>query len=252
MTDQTSSAGAFLHTTSPGQGLVNGHPAEPSGTLGTEGEVKSAPPPPESTPMLDDGVLAAVKDANPAPVFRDLPLFAYGLIVADPPWEFETYSDKGHGKSAQAHYDCMSLESIKALPVGELAAGDCVLWLWATNPLLRQALDVIAAWGFRYVTAGTWVKTTRTGKLAFGTGYRLRSANEPFLIATNGNPETAKTVRSVIMAEARQHSRKPEEAFAAAEQLVPGVRRLELFSRQSREGWDTWGLERTKFDGAAA
>ncbi|MAL99434.1 MAG: DNA methyltransferase [Alteromonadaceae bacterium] len=184
--------------------------------------------------------------------FSSLPMFAYGLIMADPPWQFENWSRKGEHKNAAAKYDCMPLDDIKAMPVGELAAGDCVLWLWATNPLLREAFDVIDAWGFRYVTAGTWVKTTKTGKLAFGTGYRLRSANEPFLIATNGNPETAKNVRSVIMAEAREHSRKPDEAFSAAEALVPNVRRLELFSRQSREGWDTWGNESTKFDEVAA
>lgn len=189
---------------------------------------------------------------TPQAVFHSLPMFAYGLIMADPPWQFETYSSKGHEKAAQAKYDCMDLGAIKAMPVGELAAGDCVLWLWATNPMLPQAIDVINAWGFRYVTAGTWVKTTKHGKLAFGTGYRLRSANEPFLIATNGNPETAKNVRSVIMAEAREHSRKPDEAFAAAESLVPNVRRLELFSRQSRAGWDTWGNESTKFDEVAA
>lgn len=184
--------------------------------------------------------------------FEPLQPFSYDLIMADPPWQFETYSDKGHEKAAQKHYQCESLETIKALPVGHLAASDCLLWLWATNPMLDQAFEVVRAWGFRFVTAGTWVKTTANGKIAFGTGYRLRCANEPFLIATNGNPDTAKNVRSVVMGPVREHSRKPEESFAAAESLMPGARRLELFSRQSREGWDTWGNEATKFDEAAA
>jgi|GEM_PF-591077 len=241
--------GAILPTTEPGNRLVNGNPASKAVSASTAQEVKSVPPAPEGVPQsLDDGAYIAVKDSNPASVFSGLRPFSYDLIVADPPWTFETYSDKGHGKAAQAQYDCMPLDQIKALPVGELAAGDSLLWLWATNPMLPQAFEVIAAWGFRFVTAGTWVKTTAKGKLAFGTGYRLRSANEPFLIATNGNPQTAKNVRSVIMAEAREHSRKPDEAFAAAEALVPNARRLELFSRQSREGWDTWGFEAGKFD----
>lgn len=185
-----------------------------------------------------------------ADVFGTLPLFSYGLIMADPPWKFDNWSAKGEHKNASAKYDCMDLAAIKALPVGHLAATDCVLWLWACNPLLDQAFDVVKAWGFRFVTAGTWVKMTSGGKVAFGTGYRLRSANEPFLIATNGNPETARNVRSVVVGPVREHSRKPEEAFAAAESLVPNVRRLELFSRQSRPGWDNWGNESSKFDPA--
>jgi len=184
--------------------------------------------------------------------FGDLKPFSFGLIMADPPWDFRTYSQAGQKKGAASHYDVMSLAAIKALPVGHLAGKDCVLWLWATHPMLPQQIEVVAAWGFRFVTSGVWVKRTINGKLNFGTGYRLRCSSEPFLIATNGNPATARNVRTVIEGPIREHSRKPEEAFAAAEALVGDVAKLELFSRQSRPGWSTWGDEAGKFDGVAA
>ena len=87
----------------------------------------------------------------------------YRLIYADPPWSFATYSRKGKGRSAEAHYDCMSLADIKALPVAEWAAPDCVLLLWATDPLLDKAMDVIRAWGFTYKTVGfCWAKLNKS------------------------------------------------------------------------------------------
>lgn len=185
--------------------------------------------------------------------FDNLRPFSYDLIMADPPWRFDTWSLAGKKhKSPESHYSTMTLEEIKALPVGHLAGRDCLLWLWATHPMLPQQIDVVAAWGFRFVTSGVWVKRTVNGGLAFGTGYRLRCASEPFLLATNGDPETARNVRTVIEGQIREHSRKPDEAFAAAESLMPDARRLELFSRQSRPGWDVWGNETTKFDEVVA
>lgn len=184
--------------------------------------------------------------------FGDLKPFDYDFIMADPPWSFDNYSAKGEAKNAKAHYDCMSVADICALPAGDLASKDCLLWLWATNPMLDVAFDVIRAWGFQFKTAGTWSKKTKHGKIAFGTGYILRCSNEPFLIATTGNVKTANNVRSVIEGMVREHSRKPDEAFTAAQQLMPNAKRLELFSRQPREDWDTWGHETEKFNKAEA
>ena len=175
----------------------------------------------------------------------------FGLIMADPPWQFRHRSDKGvTAKSANGQYRTMSFEDISALPVAELAAPDCLLWLWATNPMLPRAFDVMEAWGFEFKTAGHWAKTTTHGKQAFGTGYILRCAGEPFLIGTRGRPRCARNVRSVIIAQLREHSRKPDEAFRAAERLRPDVRRLELFSRQARKGWDVWGDQVGHFEPA--
>lgn len=181
--------------------------------------------------------------------FGSLHPFRYGLIVIDPPWRFETYSAAGRGeKSPDAQYATMTMDDILNLPVGDLAAPDAVLWAWATHPMIDQQIAAVRRWGFKFVTSGVWVKRTKNGKLAFGTGYRLRCASEPFIIATIGNPKTAKNVRTVIEGPIREHSRKPEEAYAEAERMVPGVDRADVFSRTTRPGWDAFGFETGKFD----
>lgn len=178
---------------------------------------------------------------------------AYGLIMCDPPWRFELYSDAGEEKSAQAQYACMSFEEIALLPVGDLARGDCVLWLWATAPLLPQAMACMKAWGFQYATMGCWVKRTANGKMRWGTGYRLRSCHEPFLIGICGEPKTKRDIPSVLDGLAREHSRKPDIAYVMAERMLvdPGVRKADVFSREKRPGWEAFGNEVEKFAEAA-
>lgn len=175
----------------------------------------------------------------------------FDLIMADPPWRFANWSAKGQGKSADAQYQTQDLDWIKALPVADmLAAPNCLLWLWATHPMLPHALEVMAAWGFTFKTSGVWAKRTKHGKLAFGTGYVLRCASEPFLVGTRGKVQTARNIRTVIEGPIRAHSQKPEEAFAAAERMIRlrdvedrPVRRIEVFSRTTRPGWRAWGDE---------
>lgn len=183
--------------------------------------------------------------------FGDLPPHSFDLIMADPAWTYRMYSEAGEAKSPQSKYRTMTIEEIKALPVLDLAAPDCLLWLWAVNPMIPQALQVMASWGFEFKTAGTWLKTTKHGKINFGTGYILRGSNEPFLIGTRGSPRTAKNVRSGFTGLIRDHSRKPEEAYAAAERLMPKANRLDLFSRTDRQGWTAWGDETGKFGEAS-
>lgn len=178
----------------------------------------------------------------------DLPAGPFDLIMADPPWAYKNWSKKGEGKGAAGQYSCLSLDDIASIPVASIAAPDCLLWLWATNPLLPDAFAVLNAWGFTFKTAGHWCKQNpQTGKLGFGTGYILRSAGEPFLIGTRGKPKTTRSVRSVVLGPRREHSRKPDEGFAAAEALMPGARRVELFSRQPRDGWSVWGDQTERF-----
>ncbi len=206
------------------------------------------------------------------PLLSIRPAGGFGLIMADPPWSYEMRSEKGYAKAPEAQYATMPLADIKALPVEALAAPDCLLWLWAVNPQLPQAIDVLRAWGFTFKTAGTWLKRTTHGKVSFGTGYILRSANEPFLIGTRGSPKTTRGTRSAVFtdaaqdlmeagilpqvaltidAAAREHSRKPDEAYNACEELMPEVRRADLFSRTNRDGWTAWGNETGKFGDAA-
>lgn len=221
----------------------------------------SGPTRPDDAPTLFP--LPVIRRPSP---FGGLERYAADLIMADPPWRFELYSERGEEKSAQAHYDTMSLDDIAALPVRDLGRPDSVLWLWGTWPLLPAQIEIVAAWGYRFVTGGVWHKRTVNGKSAFGTGYRLRSACEPFLIGVSGEPETAKSVRNVVEGVVREHSRKPPEAYRAAERLVMGeqtfetfraergrdCRLVELFSRESRAGWACWGNESGKFDGETA
>ncbi|HEX7852083.1 MAG TPA: MT-A70 family methyltransferase [Sphingobium sp.] len=192
--------------------------------------------------------------------FGDLSPLSFDVILADPATRFETYSAKGEGKSPQAHYDTMSWDDLGALPVSKLGRGDTILMLWACWPTLRESIALMETWGFRYVTGGAWHKRSKHGKSAFGCGYVMRSATEPFLIGTLGSPLTAKNVRNVIESKdldvidavARGHSRKPDEQYAVCEKLAPrAVRFVELFARQRRAGWSSWGNETDKFEAAA-
>lgn len=148
---------------------------------------------------------------------------------------------KGEHKAPQRHYACMSLADIQQLPVAGLAQKNCLLWCWATWPMLPEALETIAAWGFRYVTGGAWTKRTSTGKMVFGPGYVMRSATEPFLVGIIGRPRyQSRSVRNAIDALRREHSRKPDEQYEMIEQLIEPPY-CELFSRTDRPGWDSWG-----------
>ncbi len=169
----------------------------------------------------------------------------YKVIYADPPWSFTTYSDKGKGRSAEAYYDCLSLDEIKQLDVQSLAAQDAVLLMWITDPMLDKAFEVIQAWGFTYKTVGFyWVKTSvefdsKEAKYPIGTGYWSRANPEQCLLATLGHPvPQAHDVRRLLMSPRREHSRKPDEAYDRIERLCEGPY-VELFARHARSGWNT-------------
>jgi len=184
--------------------------------------------------------------------FDPLPAMSFDLVMIDIPWTFKLYSAKGEQKSAQAQYPTMTLAEIKALPVAHLARGDAVLFMWATWPLLPQAMATLETWGFKYASGGVWHKRTPKGKTAFGTGYRLRSASEPWLLGTVGKPKTSRSHRNLFEGLARQHSRKPNEAYAWCESYMPHARRADVFSRETRPGWESCGNEAGKFDRRAA
>jgi len=171
-----------------------------------------------------------------------LPRNRFGVIYADPPWRWEARSAKGEGRAPP--YSRMTLDDIKALPIAERAAPDCVLFLWCLDAMLPQALEVIKAWGFTYKTVGfTWAKTTAAGKPHFGLGFWTRCGTEQCLLATRGQPHRRDAgVPQLIMAPRTGHSRKPTDAHKRIERLVPGPY-LELFARKRRRGWTVWGDE---------
>lgn len=191
------------------------------------------------------------KPADPWP-FGALEAGAYGAILVDPPWAFSVRSPKGLKRSPERHYPTMSLDALMALPVSALAARDCMLFMWATWPHLETALSLIRAWGFTYKTAAPWVKTNRNGSIAMGLGYIFRSATEPLLVASRGDPRVGfKAQRGVFMSPRREHSRKPDEVRQAVARLRPGVRICELFAREPWPGHEVWGNDTDHFPPAA-
>lgn len=171
----------------------------------------------------------------------------YDIIYADPPWRYTTRSSKGLGKSAEKHYEVMSMEDIDRLPVSEIASDNAVLFMWVTDPLLPRQLLTIERWGFTYKTVGfTWRKLTKHGKDFIGLGYYTRSNPEMCLIATRGKPlkVDSHSIRQLISHEAREHSRKPDEVYDCIEQLYPDKSYIELFARNTpRKNWVKLGNE---------
>ncbi|WLA44131.1 MT-A70 family methyltransferase [Bradyrhizobium elkanii] len=189
----------------------------------------------------------------PAPTFNLSPLKEnhYGLAKIDPPWAFKTYSDKGKGKSAEQHYDTMTLEEIYELDVERLAHRDGMwVWLYATAPMYDQARECFRRWNVTYVRQGVWVKMVKDGsKPTFGTGYALRNCHEPFLIGKVGKPKIhARDIRSAILEPRREHSHKPEQGYVEAAKMAGPYPKADIFSREQRLGWDAWGDQIEKFN----
>lgn len=169
----------------------------------------------------------------------------FSTILADPPWHFMARSKKGEGRSASQHYVTDIGNAMFGLPVAQLAADNCVLFMWMMDWEPQLALDCIKAWGFAHkTTAFTWVKEYN-GKPGFfmGQGYWTRANPEQCWLATKGSPTRLHAdVRQLLVAPIQEHSRKPDEIHARIERLVAGPY-LELYARREREGWQTWGNE---------
>jgi N6-adenosine-specific RNA methylase IME4 len=168
-----------------------------------------------------------------------MPTQQFGVIYADPPWRFEPYSrDTGMERAADNHYPTMTVEELIALKVP--AAPACVLFLWATVPMLPHALVVMEAWRFTYRSHFVWLKDRH------GTGYWNRNRHELLLIGTRGDipaPAPGQQYSSVIDAAVGDHSTKPFHFVEIIEDLFPNLPRLELFARERRAGWHSWGNE---------
>jgi N6-adenosine-specific RNA methylase IME4 len=171
-----------------------------------------------------------------------LPERKYGVIVADPPWRFEPYSrETGLERSADNHYATSAADVIKAVSVPDIAADDCVLFLWATAPMLCEALDVMDDWLFDYKTCAAW------DKIHAGTGYWFRGRHELLLLGTKGNPPCpamGDQFDSVLTIARKEHSAKPDAFLEIIESYFPTMPKIELYRRgPSRPGWDAWGNE---------
>jgi N6-adenosine-specific RNA methylase IME4 len=180
---------------------------------------------------------------------RALPSKRFGLIFADPEWEFVPYSEEtGSDRSAANHYATSTLADIKARDVPSIAADDCVLALCATVPMLPQALEVMQAWGFEYRSHCVWLKSK------VSTGYWFRNVHELLLIGVKGDvpaPAPGEQWESAFDADTREHSEKPEEMYRMLEQYFPTLPKIELNARARRDGWDVWGAEAPAEEAAA-
>jgi N6-adenosine-specific RNA methylase IME4 len=183
----------------------------------------------------------------------------YRVVAADPPWKFKSNSTDKPGRNAARHYATMPLADICAMPVKDLVAKNAILFLWITGPFLSIGahLPLMKAWGFKPSGMGfVWVKLRPRAAtlfvieqdLATGGGFTTRKNAEFCLIGKRGRSvRECRSIHEVIIEPRREHSRKPEQFYERAEAYAAGPR-LELFARQTRPGWDAFGLESTKFD----
>lgn len=206
---------------------------------------------------------------------------AYNCVMADPPWNHESWRAGVGNGLASSHYELMSTADVAALSpfLDRVTAPRCVLFLWVTQAMLDDGRAVMASWGFTYKTiAFVWVKLSEAplrgaawrraqaeGReivpyksepylLAFGNGHYTRAGAEICLLGTRGGghrPES-KAERQVILAPRRRHSAKPLEAYERIEAMYPTYHRLELFARTPRRGWAGWGKELQQQRGESA
>jgi N6-adenosine-specific RNA methylase IME4 len=171
-----------------------------------------------------------------------LPTGKYNIIYADPPWQYY----KGGYKNQEQHYDSLSIEELKQMPVNDLVADNCVLFIWVTFPILDEIFDLINWWGFEYSTVGfVWIKSKKNGTgYFFGLGNWTRSNAEICLIATKGSIERKDaSISQIIYSPIEEHSKKPNIVRNKIIKLVGDLPRIELFAREKTEGWDSWGNE---------
>lgn len=183
----------------------------------------------------------------------------YRTIVADPPWRYNVIRANG---AAENHYPTMSTAEMCALPVPEWAAPDCLLLMWATWPKLQDAMQVIDAWGFEYISGFPWIKIEGEPQRTFwgeyeyrpqwGIGFWVRGCSELLLICRRGKVSPPGGEHIGLISRNFQHSRKPENLYEYAEQFSGPY--LEMFARRARPGWDLFGNEvdsAVAVDGAA-
>jgi N6-adenosine-specific RNA methylase IME4 len=180
--------------------------------------------------------LAAKLDAAPVAT----PKGPFDVIACDPPWKYDNRVED-HTHRGRLQYPEMTVDAICKLNVADLAADNCVLWLWTTNAFMRQAFAVVDAWGFQEKTILTWAKDR------MGLGDWLRGQTEHCILAVRGKPIVTLTNQTTLLrGPVREHSRKPDEFFEMVDVLCHGAK-LEMFSREARSGWQAWGAEQEKF-----
>jgi len=176
----------------------------------------------------------------------------YQIIYADPPWEYKQSGSKTNSRGmAKQHYSTMSTTDICSLPVQRIKTDDAVCFMWATFPNIKEALQVMSAWGFEYKTAAfVWVKTNKkSDSLFWGMGAYTRANAEVCLLGISKGTKASEIVKShgvhqIIMDKIGRHSQKPQVVRdKIADLLGDKCHQIELFARQEVNSWDCWGDE---------
>lgn len=181
------------------------------------------------------------------------PAKKYKIIYADPPWKYSSdpNSKRGVWGLAHQHYQTMNSDELKNLPVKQIADDDCLLFLWATFPILPLAIELVKAWGFEYKTvAFVWEKLDKTNNTIkkYGLGWYTRSNCEVVLLGRKGNfDRKSASVKQIIKSTISKHSKKPNEVRDRILQLCGNLPRIELFARTKIHGWDVWGNDPNLF-----
>jgi len=172
-------------------------------------------------------------------IIQPLPKGEYDLIVIDPPWDYKDEYDKDSRRGA-CRYDLLEQEELLKMAIP--AASDSILWLWTTHKFIWDAKELMEHWGFEYKLILAWDKEK------LGIGVWLRCQVEFCLLGIKGKPGWNLTNERDIIREARrEHSRKPDGFYSTIEKLCPARKRLDIFGREKREGWDIYGDESDKF-----
>ena len=170
----------------------------------------------------------------------------YQIIYADPPWDYKGQKQHtGQGGStsggAVTHYDCMKLPQLKRLPVDDISAKDCLLFMWVTSPHLDQGIELLKSWGFQYCTVGfVWDKER------VNPGFYTMSQCELCIIGKKGKipqPRGARNIRQLVKSLRKKHSEKPHEVRERIVEMFPSQTKIELFARHKVSGWDRHGKE---------
>lgn len=170
----------------------------------------------------------------------------YNIIYADPPWKYNQQTTKA-SRTVNLHYNTMKTEEMYNFPIKNISESNCVCFMWVTYPKLKEGIELLEKWGFKYKTvAFTWVKKNKNNDNYFmGMGYYTRSNAEICLLGIKGKPlkRYSHSVKQIVDAKIMEHSKKPDEVRGRIVELFGDLPRIELFARQHADGWDCWGNE---------
>ncbi len=175
----------------------------------------------------------------------------YKIVYADPPWKFgsKAYQDSDRKMLVleKTQYNTLSVDELKKLNVKDITEEDCICFMWVTDSHLKEGIEVLESWGFKYKTIGfNWIKKYASGSFCVNFAPWTLKSWEICLIGIKGimgKHKIVNNIQGLVIEERTIHSKKPEEVRKRIEKLFGNLKRIELFARNKKEGWDVWGNE---------